>query len=119
MTDEPNFGELPEGGEGLGSRESAGMELPEVGSEQQDASLELPVLSADKHSKPGGLAAQAKTRAGRHLRKRVKGESRQERKAREWRDLERRVKETPRSDAEAIKLIDELGRTAHCRRRRS
>ncbi len=108
VTNEPNFGELPEGGEGLESRVSTGVELPEVGSEQQDAIRELRVLSANTQSKAGGLASKAKKRAGRHLRKRVKGESRQERKAREWRDLERRVKETPRSDAEAIKLIDDL-----------
>ncbi len=106
VTDEANFGVLPEG---LETQVSTGVELPEVGSEHQDASPELPVLSANtQRSKHGGLAAKAKKRAGRHSRKRVKGESRQERKAREWRDLERRVKETPRSDAEAIKLIDDL-----------
>ncbi len=108
VTNEPNFGELAEGSAGLESEVSTGAEMPEVGSEQQDAIRELRVLSANPQSKAGGLAWKAKKRAGRHSRRRVKGESRQQRKAREWRDLERRVQETPRSNAEAIKLIDDL-----------
>ncbi len=113
VTNEPNFGEPPESGAGLESDVSTGVEMLELGSECHDAIADSQVLGANTHgSEPRGLASKVHGRAGRRSGRKIKGESRRERKAKERRELERRaralINDPTRSGAEANALIDEL-----------
>ena len=69
-------------------------------------------VSIRNESKPGGLASKGNSRAGRRSGRKIKGETRRERKAKARRELERRIRaqinDPARSDAEGMKLIDDL-----------